>query len=182
MSSNTISLARDRRKNLVRIAQLTAFLTLPTAVYDVYLGLVNGVTNRSVFFFLAAAVLFILFFASIVIIRSRHAEKTTFGTWHLLIPLSITFLLSSALQSNVGAEMGMAFMIISIVVSIQTLPPKQVLRGAILGAVVSLLTSLLAFYSPLPQEVDPRIDTVTIWIARGTTVVILALPWDSFVQ
>jgi GAF domain-containing protein/HAMP domain-containing protein len=180
MSSNTISLARDRRKNLVSIAWLAAFLTLPTAVYDVYLGLVNGFTNRSVFFFLAAAVLFILFFTSITIIRSKHAEKTTFGTWHLLIPLSITFLLSSALQSNVGAEMGMAFMIISIVISIQTLPPNQVLRGAILGAGVSLLASLLAFYSPLPQEIDPRIDTVTIWIARGATVIILGIAMTQF--
>ena len=168
------------RKNLVSVAITAAFLTLPIAIYDIYLGLVNGFTNRTPFFLLAAGVLILLFITSIVIIRTRYAEKPVVGTWHILILLSISFLLSSALQSNVGAEMGAALLIIALVVSIQTLPPEQVFRGAILGIVASLLAGLLVFYSPLPQEADPRIDNVTVWVARVGTIAVLGIAMSQF--
>ena len=160
-----------RRRNLVRIAGLAAALSLPTALYDIYLGF----TSRTGFYLLASGILTLLFVVSVAIIRSRHAEKPTFGVWHLLALLSLIFMLSSSVQANVGAEMGAALLVIILVVSIQTLPPEHVIRGAIFGIIVSIITSLLVFYSPLPQETDPRIDVVTIWIARGATLVVLAL-------
>ena len=136
-----------RRKNLVRIAGLAAALSLPTALYDIYLGF----SSRTGFYLLAAGILTLLFIVSVAIIRSRHVEKPFLGVWHLLTLLSIVFMLSSSVQANVGAEMGAALLIIVLVVSILTLPPKQVVRGTIFGIVVSTITSLLVFYSPKPE-------------------------------
>lgn len=176
MSVITLTPQETRKRNLVRIAGLAAVLSLPTALYDIYLGF----SSRTGFYLLAAVSLTLLFIVSVAIIRSRHIEKPFFGVWHLLTLLSIVFMLSSSLQTNVGAEMGAALLIIVLVVSIQTLPPEKVARGAIFGVIASILTSLLVFYSPLPQEADPRIDAVTIWIARGATLAVLALAITQF--
>jgi len=70
---------------------------------------------------------------------------------------------------------GLTSLIAILLIAIQTLPPDQTLRGAILGALTSLLCGALGFISPLPQTTSVTADLIITWIARGSTITFLLL-------
>ncbi|MGB7876863.1 MAG: GAF domain-containing protein [Anaerolineales bacterium] len=171
MSVTTLTPQKTRKKNLIRIAWVSMLLSFIAAVLYIYLG--NS--SHNLYNYLVSGSFFLITFVSVLLIRTGKIEHPKTGTWHLIFSIILTALFISAVQSNIGAEIGSATLIIILVLVIQTIPPEQALRGAALSAVASLACSLLAFYSPISQTTDATADLIITWVARGTTLVFLAL-------
>lgn len=171
MSASVPTLQNTEKRNLVRISGLAAILALPSALYEGY----QAITTQNWIYLLVPGALLAIFVFAVEIIRSRNSEKSRFGAWHLIFGVVVVMILLAALRANIGADMGAALLIISLILSIQTLPPKQVARGAAVGVFASLLTSALVFYSPLPQIVDLELEQVAAWASRATTFAIIIL-------
>ena len=165
-----------KRRNLVRIAGLAAVLTLGTAIYSIYNGITTGQTN---FYWLAGPYL-LLFVLTLTIIVTRNSETPPVGAWHFLVATFIVFVITAAIQPNLGGEIGTSLLVISLVLSIQTLPDNQVIWGAIAGVAASIVTSLLVFYSPFPQILNPAADQVGTWIARPDSMITPLNPFQRF--
>jgi GAF domain-containing protein/HAMP domain-containing protein len=171
MSAPVPTLQNTKKRNLVRISGLAAVLALPSALFEGY----QAITTQNWIYLLVPGALLAIFVFAVEIIRSRNSEKSRFGAWHLIVGVIIVMILLSALRANIGTDMGAALLIISLILSIQTLPPKQVARGAAAGVFASLLTSALVFYSPLPQIVDLELEQVAAWASRATTFAVIIL-------
>ena len=165
-----------RRKNLNRIAILSIALTLVAGTLYGYLG----ATTQNWYDFVVAGSFALVTCIAILIIISRQAEHPVVGAWHFILAIILTGLLISAVQANAGAEIGSTVLIITLVLVIQILPPKQAMRGAMLGAVASLACGVLAFYSPVPQTTGVTAESITVWVARVSTLSFLALIMMQF--
>lgn len=170
MSIANITPEELRAKNLVRVARLAIVLTVFASALYIYLG----ITTQNWFYYLAAASFITILLTSAIILHFKGAGNSPIGAWHLLSVIILTSLLISALQTNAGAEIGSAVLVIVLVIVIQTLPPEQTLKGAILGTVASLISGILAFYSPIPQSSGAAAATAIQWVAGVSTLAFLA--------
>ena len=160
-----------RQKNLIRISRLTIILGIVTAIPYVYMG----ITFQNWYNYLVTGSLLLVSFISFLIVHSAQTEHPKFGAWHLMISGSLAATVISAVQANVGAEIGSVILIINLVLAIQILPPERVLYGALLGVIASLACSIFAFYSPIPQSSEALTNLVITWIARASTLAFLGL-------
>jgi GAF domain-containing protein/HAMP domain-containing protein len=165
-----------RRKNLSRIAILSAVLATVTGILYGYLGATTHNWYNSV----VAGSFILITVIAVLIFASRQAAHPVVGAWHLISAIVLTALLISAVQANAGAEVGSAVLIITLVLVIQILPSRQAMRGALLGAAASLACGVLAFYSPVPQITNESADLIIVWVARVSTLAFLALIMMQF--
>lgn len=171
MSDAELNLRENRRRNMVRLAILSSAISI--LAITVYTQL--AVTTKNVYAFLIAGSFVLILLSSLIIIGRRRNDDVFNRIWDLLATIAITALLISAVQANTGAEIGTAILIIFLVIVTQTLPQRQVIWGATLGAVASLTCGLLSFFSPLPQTAGATADLIITWVARGSTLAFLSL-------
>jgi len=176
MSLPSLTPLETRLKNLVLIAQLTIVFSLVA----VALYIILGVTSQQWYNYLVAGSFLLVTLVAFLIIRHSQKERPIIGAWHLLFSGSLTALVMSTIQATSGAEIGTAFLILILVLVIQTFPQKHIMLGALLGAITSMACSILAFYSPLPQTTDATANLVITWVARGSTLVFLFLGFRQF--
>ena len=165
-----------RRKNLVQIARLTVLLGLVAVVAYSYLA----ITSENWYDYLVTGALLQLTIVSFLVVRSGQSERPRINVWHLISSVILTTLVISAVQADVGAESGLAVLVIILVLAIQTMPPEQAMRAAIIGALTSIACSVLAFYSPIPQTTDPTANLIIVWVARVSTLALIALIMMQF--
>lgn len=165
-----------RRRNLNRIAVLSTALALVAGFLYGYLG----TTTQNWYNFVVSGSFALIVGIAILIIMSRRTERPVVGAWHLISAVILAALLISSVQANAGAEIGSAVLVLTLILVIQTLPPNQAMRGALLGASASLACGVLAFYSPIHQIPNATAELIIIWVARASTLVILALIMTQF--
>jgi GAF domain-containing protein/HAMP domain-containing protein len=176
MSVITPNSPEARLKNLIRVARLSAVLGITAGILYIYLG----ISTENWYSYLVAGSFFLISFVAFVIDRTSQIERPIVGVWHLLATILLAALLISVIQANAGAEVGSAALIVVLVIVIQTLPPEHTVRGAIVGAIASLICGVLAFYSPLQQTTDTNADVAITWIARFATLAFLAMVMVRF--
>ena len=176
MSDVALTPQETRRKTLVRTAGLTVLLSLAAVIAYSYLS----ITTQNWYNYLVAGALIQLTVVSFLVARSGQSVHPRIGAWHLLSSVILTALVVSTVQADVGAEAGSAVLVIILVLAIQTMPPEQAMRGAIIGAFTSVACSVLAFYSPVPQTTDATANLIIAWVARGSTLAFLALIFRQF--
>ena len=174
--SVTAPIPGTQKKNLIRVAWLSMLLSLVASVLFIYLG----ITSQNFYNYLVAGSLILITTTSILIIRNSTLAHSKIGPWHLIFSIILAALLISAVQANAGAEIGSAILIIILVIVIQSVPPGQVLQGAALGAITSLICGILAFYSPIPQSANITANLIITWVARVATLVFLAFVMTQF--
>jgi len=171
MSVFTLTQEDTRQKSLVRISRLTVVLGIVTAIPYFYMG----ITFQNWYNYLVTGALLLVSFISFLIVRSAGTEHPKIGAWHLMISGSLAAIVISVVQANAGAEIGSAILIINLVLAIQILPSERVLHGALLGIIASIVCSIFAFYSPIPQSSDVLSDLIITWIARVSTLAFLVM-------
>jgi len=176
MSVYALRSQETRIKNLNRVSRFTTILSFFATMAYLYLS----ITSRNLYLYLIAGSFFLIAIVAFIIPRTNNHEQSRIGAWHLISSIILTALLISAVQANAGAEVGSAVLIIILLLVIQTIPQKQAIRGAAVGALASLACGVLAFYSPIPQSADVTADLAIIWFARGSTLFFLALIMTQF--
>src|SRR3990172_3497948 len=176
MSVESTNPLETRLKNLIQISYLTMVFGLVAIVLYIFLG----ITSQSWYNFLVAGSFALVTIVAFLIVRQSRTEHPVISAWYLLFSGGFTALVISAVQATAGAEIGSAVLVLILVLVIQTFPQKQVMLGALLGAITSVGCSVLAFYSPVPQTSDVTANLVITWIVRGSTIVFLALGFRQF--
>ena len=178
MSFNPIGLGDNLGDNLARLARIPIIL----APFGAILFFFRGTSTQNLFSFIIAGTFYIIATISQTIIRTRDEENPAIGVWHLMAAIILTGLLISATQANVGSEVGLAILIIILVIGIQCLPTNLVIRSLVIALAISLISGILAFYSPILQTGDAIGEAVIIWAARGTTVIFLVQAIYQFAE
>ena len=171
MSSYSPTPTSSNIDRLVRIARLGLILSaLITIAY-----VIAAVTTQGWYAILLAVGFALIAVVSAVIIRTRESDNPLFGVWQFIAAIIFASLLVASIETNAGAEVGATVLVIILAIAIQVLPSDQVFRAAALGAVVSLVCSILAYYSPLPQTANITANPIVIWTTRVLTLLLLGL-------
>ena len=171
MSITTHSPYERSRRNFLYIARLSTIIFLIASFLYIYFGVIY----QSWTYLLAAGAYIVSTGVSIYSRRLGDIKESYSGAWSIILATIVVVLITSSVQINVSSEVGLTSLIAILLIAIQTLPPDQTLRGAILGALTSLLCGALGFISPLPQTTSVTADLIITWIARGSTITFLLL-------
>ncbi len=168
--------ASTQQQNTHRLALLTSALAVIPIAFYIYLLF----SERDWRYFLLIATFTIVIAANFWVIRRNQKGDHALAAWTLIGIVFYAALSVAALIANIGSALGITTLLLTVLIGIQTLPQRSLVRVIFAGILASLAIGLIDILVPYERILVPIVERFSAGLILLTILVFFFLIITQF--